>query len=453
MDSNAHAREWFQELQNPIWGMLTSREIFRSWKEVVRAAEPEWPEHTNGYFIEWVNRNYLKSLMVAIRTMNDRRKDARSLRRFLQYIKKHPLPNVPPDRIDGCLDRLTKVSENVHKHVNVQIAPLQPVESRRPRSDIRAHPRSRRHHLRHLPRPVHDHRRRNRHPPKRRRLSPVRPVGVPIHRNVDNPRHSMRNRAATPQRMANPRPLSALDPTAGRSPRPSPATLRTLNTTHTPSHWSSPRWPDTSRKSAFDVREWTQRVGKESCWEGNEQEEGSRMSSNVDAVEIVRSSGKPVRQVANELGIYDSTLGNWVRQDGINRGEREGLSTDERERLRELERENARLRMERELEKTSCGLLGEGVERVMLYRFVDAQKAEGFPVRMVCSVVGVSPGDVYSGCLPSSWGRLASDHGSGECGGGSGGRASPGPALSGVVGGRDVDTAPAPVCDRGGSLW
>ena len=68
-------------------------------------------------------------------------------------------------------------------------------------------------------------------------------------------------------------------------------------------------------------------------------------------MEIVRSSGKPIRQVANELGIYDSTLGNWVRQDEINRGEREGLSTDERERLRELERENARLRMERELLK------------------------------------------------------------------------------------------------------
>ena len=70
-----------------------------------------------------------------------------------------------------------------------------------------------------------------------------------------------------------------------------------------------------------------------------------------DAVEIVRSSGKPIGQVANELGIYDSTLGNWVRQDGINRGESEGLTSDERERLRELERENTRLRMERELLK------------------------------------------------------------------------------------------------------
>ena len=70
-----------------------------------------------------------------------------------------------------------------------------------------------------------------------------------------------------------------------------------------------------------------------------------------DAVEIVRTSDKPIRQVAGELRIYDSTLRNWVRQDEINRGEREGLTSDERERLGELERENARLRMERELSK------------------------------------------------------------------------------------------------------
>ena len=55
--------------------------------------------------------------------------------------------------------------------------------------------------------------------------------------------------------------------------------------------------------------------------------------------------------VARELGIYASTLGTWVRQDGIDRGEAEGLTTEERERLRELEAENARLRMERDLLK------------------------------------------------------------------------------------------------------
>jgi transposase len=70
-----------------------------------------------------------------------------------------------------------------------------------------------------------------------------------------------------------------------------------------------------------------------------------------DAVELVRSTGQPIAVVARELGIYDSTLGNWVRQDRIDRGEAEGLTSEERARLRDLERENARLRMERDLLK------------------------------------------------------------------------------------------------------
>jgi transposase len=70
-----------------------------------------------------------------------------------------------------------------------------------------------------------------------------------------------------------------------------------------------------------------------------------------DAVELVRTTGRPIAEIARELGIYDSTLGNWVRQDRINRGEQDGLSTDDRARLRELERENTKLRMERDLLK------------------------------------------------------------------------------------------------------
>jgi len=70
-----------------------------------------------------------------------------------------------------------------------------------------------------------------------------------------------------------------------------------------------------------------------------------------DAVEIVNSSDKSIAQVARELGIYDSTLGSWVKQDEINRGVRDGVTTSEREEVTELRRENARLRMERELLK------------------------------------------------------------------------------------------------------
>ena len=70
-----------------------------------------------------------------------------------------------------------------------------------------------------------------------------------------------------------------------------------------------------------------------------------------DAVELVHTSGRPIAEIARELGIYDSTLGNWVRQDRIDRGEQDGLTSDQQARLRELERDNARLRMERDLLK------------------------------------------------------------------------------------------------------
>jgi transposase len=70
-----------------------------------------------------------------------------------------------------------------------------------------------------------------------------------------------------------------------------------------------------------------------------------------DAVELVRTSGRPIAEIARELGIYDSTLGNWVRQDRIDRGEQDGLTSDQQARLGQLERENAKLRMERDLLK------------------------------------------------------------------------------------------------------
>ena len=70
-----------------------------------------------------------------------------------------------------------------------------------------------------------------------------------------------------------------------------------------------------------------------------------------DAVELVRTTGRPIAHIAAELGIYDSTLGAWVKQAAIDQGEREGLTSDERGQLRELQAENARLRMERDLLK------------------------------------------------------------------------------------------------------
>ena len=71
----------------------------------------------------------------------------------------------------------------------------------------------------------------------------------------------------------------------------------------------------------------------------------------AEAVALVEASGGNIAAVAKELGIYDSSLGNWVRQARVDRGERAGVTTSEKTELAELRKENARLRMERDLLK------------------------------------------------------------------------------------------------------
>ena len=70
-----------------------------------------------------------------------------------------------------------------------------------------------------------------------------------------------------------------------------------------------------------------------------------------DAVALVIDEDRTVVDVAGSLGVGEGTLGNWVRQARIDRGERAGVSTSEREELVKLRRENAELRMERDLLK------------------------------------------------------------------------------------------------------
>lgn len=75
----------------------------------------------------------------------------------------------------------------------------------------------------------------------------------------------------------------------------------------------------------------------------------------AEAVELVIGSGRPVAEIARDLGIHEATLGNWV-----NLAKKNGtivekpVTADERARLRELEDEVRKLRMERDFLKKAA---------------------------------------------------------------------------------------------------
>jgi transposase-like protein len=65
-----------------------------------------------------------------------------------------------------------------------------------------------------------------------------------------------------------------------------------------------------------------------------------------EAARMVVETSRAIADVARELGISETSLGNWVRAyRGKHAGDEPPLQMSERARLRELERENRELRM------------------------------------------------------------------------------------------------------------
>ena len=82
-----------------------------------------------------------------------------------------------------------------------------------------------------------------------------------------------------------------------------------------------------------------------------------------EAVQLAKSSEKPLTQIANDLGIADSTLHHWCKQFG-EQGEHafvgSGHQLPQDEELRQLKRENELLRQERDLLKKAIGIFSRG---------------------------------------------------------------------------------------------
>ena len=78
-----------------------------------------------------------------------------------------------------------------------------------------------------------------------------------------------------------------------------------------------------------------------------------------EAVELVRASGKSIKEIATDLGVTEQSLRNWVKQHEVDIGARPGLGSDEREELKRLRRENRVLREEREILKKAAAFFAK----------------------------------------------------------------------------------------------
>ena len=71
----------------------------------------------------------------------------------------------------------------------------------------------------------------------------------------------------------------------------------------------------------------------------------------AEVVELCRTSGKSISEVAGDLGLTVSAVRRWVAQADIDAGRRPGMTREEHSELVQLRKENRVLREERDILK------------------------------------------------------------------------------------------------------
>jgi putative transposase len=101
-------------------------------------------------------------------------------------------------------------------------------------------------------------------------------------------------------------------------------------------------------------------------------------------------AGRPVRVVAAQLGLAESTVYRWKAQDLIDRGVKPGTSTSERGELAAARRRIQELETELALVKQGAKLFEEGVRPKATYPVIAELAGQGFAAKRCCRILGVA---------------------------------------------------------------
>ncbi|WP_460727709.1 IS3 family transposase [Nocardia heshunensis] len=114
-----------------------------------------------------------------------------------------------------------------------------------------------------------------------------------------------------------------------------------------------------------------------------------------DVVAVARKGNAPIKQVAKDFGISEACLHNWLKQADIEDGNKPGLTREESAELRELRKRTKQLEQENEILRRAAAFFARELPPKMRFPLVLELAADGFPVAVICRVLGFTPQAFY----------------------------------------------------------
>ena len=80
-----------------------------------------------------------------------------------------------------------------------------------------------------------------------------------------------------------------------------------------------------------------------------------------DVVRVARQGGAPLKQIAEDFGISEASLHNWLKAADIEEGVRPGLSSTETAELRDVKKRNRLLEQENEILRRAAAFFARDI--------------------------------------------------------------------------------------------